>query len=67
LARHVYLVGTIGLDTAGDVFNHVGRALGQHVWQISDFGIASRCGIACGRLAATVSDLLQLHAELADI
>ena len=42
MARPVYFVGTIGLDTASDVFSHVGQTLGQHVRQVPDGEVAGR-------------------------
>ena len=42
MTRPVYFVGTIGLDTARDVFNGVGQCLGNHVHQIPDGEVAGR-------------------------
>ena len=42
MSRPVYFVGTIGLDTAEDVFAGVGRALGDHVRQVPDGEVAGR-------------------------
>ncbi len=42
MTRPVYFVGTIGLDTAQDVFGEVGRALGEHVRQVPDGEVAGR-------------------------
>ncbi len=42
MTRPVYFVGTIGLDTAADVFNEVGNCLGDHVRQLPDGEVAGR-------------------------
>lgn len=42
MSRPVYFVGTIGLDTAYEVFNEVGRCLGGHLRQVPDGEIAGR-------------------------
>ena len=42
MGRPVYFVGTIGLDTASDVFARVGECLGPHVRQIPDGEVAGR-------------------------
>lgn len=42
MARPVYFVGTIGLDTASDVFSHVGQMLGHNVRQVPDGEVAGR-------------------------
>ena len=40
--RPVYFVGTIGLDTANDVFAAVGSCLGNHLRQVPDGEVAGR-------------------------
>lgn len=42
MARPVYFVGTIGLDTAQDVFAEVGGCLGTHLRQLPDGEVAGR-------------------------
>lgn len=42
MSRPVYFVGTIGLDTAQDVFENVGHCLGGHVRQVPDGEVAGR-------------------------
>ena len=42
MSRPVYFVGTIGLDTSGDVFDEVGRCLGGHIRQVPDGEVAGR-------------------------
>lgn len=42
MSRPVYFVGTIGLDTAKDVFREVGGCLGKHVLQVPDGEVAGR-------------------------
>ncbi|QYE37114.1 hypothetical protein KZX46_22240 (plasmid) [Polymorphobacter sp. PAMC 29334] len=42
MSRPVYFVGTIGLDTAEEVFEGVGACLGDHVRQIPDGEVAGR-------------------------
>ena len=42
MGRPVYFVGTIGLDTAREVFGHVGHALGGYMLQVPDGEVAGR-------------------------
>ena len=42
MTRPVYFVGTIGLDTASEVFGEVGERLGGHVHQVPDGEVAGR-------------------------
>ena len=42
MTRPAYFVGTIGLDTASEVFGEVGRCLGGHVRQVPDGEVAGR-------------------------
>lgn len=42
MTRPVYFVGTIGLDTAHDVFEGVGQCLGPHLRQVPDGEVAGR-------------------------
>ncbi len=42
MTRPVYFVGTIGLDTASDVFGKVGECLGGHIRQVPDGEVGGR-------------------------